>query len=419
MPMFERSFAGAIYREVKVFLSLRIGATRGGAPLYEDAPTGASAPETRRLAAKNRELSDLRARVAKAEKAGALKEAPAEEPPFFLVGRGRSGTTWLMNALNAHPEVLCRGEGYLLNRNFRREDFKEVHPRLKTSTLHNAIAESEASRLWVERSVWTEGDDPEEHLDDLTRIAVRYFLNRRRDKFKKKIVGDKTPFTSTEWLSETIPEVGSSKGRVHFNGVELLDDIARIFPDGKAIHLLRDGRDNAVSVMHFLWSRARGREGGLYTLDPEDLRKRDLYWKDPSAALAEGIFTEKRIADIARVWNSQVGEAIERGPKILGGNYFEARYEDLLRRPEEEMGRIFDFLGADASEGTVKECVEATSFQLTSGREQGEEESSSVKFRKGVAGDWKNVFTERDKEIFKREAGDLLVKLGYEEDGGW
>jgi hypothetical protein len=39
--------------------------------------------------------------------------------------------------------------------------------------------------------------------------------------------------------------------------------------------------------------------------------------------------------------------------------------------------------------------------------------------RKGIAGDWRNVFTEEDKRIFKREAGWLLVDLGYEKDVNW
>jgi hypothetical protein len=29
------------------------------------------------------------------------------------------------------------------------------------------------------------------------------------------------------------------------------------------------------------------------------------------------------------------------------------------------------------------------------------------------------VFTKRDKEIFKEEAGELLVELGYEQDHNW
>jgi hypothetical protein len=67
----------------------------------------------------------------------------------------------------------------------------------------------------------------------------------------------------------------------------------------------------------------------------------------------------------------------------------------------------------------VKRCVEATSFErLSLGRERGEEDPSSF-FRKGVAGDWRNTFTEEDRRVFKREAGDSLIELGYEVDRSW
>jgi hypothetical protein len=60
-----------------------------------------------------------------------------------------------------------------------------------------------------------------------------------------------------------------------------------------------------------------------------------------------------------------------------------------------------------------------SSFEKWSeGRERGEEDSSAF-YRKGIAGDWKNVFTERDREIFKEAAGELLIRLGYERDGDW
>src|SRR4051794_8577553 len=45
-------------------------------------------------------------------------------PVFFIVGRGRSGTTWLRSILNSHPEILCWGEGRFFERSFKREDFE-------------------------------------------------------------------------------------------------------------------------------------------------------------------------------------------------------------------------------------------------------------------------------------------------------
>jgi hypothetical protein len=104
---------------------------------------------------------------------------------------------------------------------------------------------------------------------------------------------------------------------------------------------------------------------------------------------------------------------------LLGDKYCQVRYEDLLAEPIGEVMRLLEFLGADADEEVARRCVEAASFeQLSGGRIQGEEASSSF-YRKGVAGDWRNYFSEQDRRDFKEEAGELLIRLGYEEDLDW
>jgi hypothetical protein len=40
-------------------------------------------------------------------------------------------------------------------------------------------------------------------------------------------------------------------------------------------------------------------------------------------------------------------------------------------------------------------------------------------FRKGGSGGWREEFTPRVKEEFKRRAGDWLIRLGYETDNDW
>jgi len=39
--------------------------------------------------------------------------------------------------------------------------------------------------------------------------------------------------------------------------------------------------------------------------------------------------------------------------------------------------------------------------------------------RKGIVGDWKNFFTDRHKQEFKKIAGSLLIELGYEKNYNW
>jgi len=339
-----------------------------------------------RLAEKDREIEAIRSRRAGPPTAG------PEAPIFFLVGHARSGTSWLMRTLNVHPAILCRGEGRIVGRNHKRQDIMRMASEtMQPSSLQRAILDAEYLRAWIERSVWTRDDDPERHLSSLTRVAATHFLLERLESSGKAIVGDKTPFLSDETITE----------------------IATIFPAARVVHIIRDGRDVAVSLMHHLWNRE-----AVGNLQPDEKLKREAYREHPRKLLAsgEGIFTERRIREVAEGWRSRVGRAIADGPALLGDRYVEVRYEELLECAEGELRRLLEFLGVDADADTVSACLDATRFETwTKGRSRGHEDSGS-QLRKGVAGDWRDVFTERDEGIFAELAGDLLAELGYEGD---
>ena len=149
--------------------------------------------------------------------------------------------------------------------------------------------------------------------------------------------------------------------------------------------------------------------------------KREAYREDRQS-LAEsgrGLFTKQQVRGLSREWAANVGAAVEQGRSLPDDKYAEVLYEDLLQRPEQELARLLRFLGARSGEEAAAHCVGSSSFdRLSEGRQRGEENPTSF-YRKGVAGDWKNSFTKRDKNIFKKEAGELLVKLGYEDGNGW
>jgi hypothetical protein len=320
-------------------------------------------------------------------------------PAFFVVGEPKSGTDWLTKILDSHPEVLCRPRGVFFGRNHRRERLKSAGGRMPPASLQNAILEDEYLRLWVERSGWTEDNDPEEHLTELTRLAVDHFMGKELARNGKRMAGDKTPFFTQDILSE----------------------MSTIYPEARVIHIIRDGRDVVVSKMHHIWkAEARGEPVELLA---EEIAKRDAFYQNPEMFLAsqDGIFREERLRDWAEGWRTRVGRAVKVGPALFETSYVEVRYEDLLERPEEEAERLFRFLGAEASAEVVNRCVEAASFEKGSGRQRGQDDYPlrHGKYRKGIAGDWKNVFTERDREIFKEAADDLLIELGYEKDDAW
>jgi sulfotransferase family protein len=319
-------------------------------------------------------------------------------PVFFVTGVGKSGTSWLMRTLDSHPEILCKGEGRFFAADWRRANFDPEGTQALASSLYYALLHSEYLRMWVERSVWAREGDAARHLDNLTRLATEHFLVGRLRETNKKLVGDKSPLLNPDFIQE----------------------VSRIYPEAKVIHIIRDGRDQAVSMLHHVWNRSTD-QGGVQALKAGEFERREAYRSDPKELLrtGEGMFTEERLRGAARSWNARVGKTAQDGPVLLGPNYTEVRYEDLLEHSNEEVGRLAGFLGADTSEKAVQQAVGSASFEkLSKGRKRGQEDVSSF-YRKGVAGDWNNYFTERDKEIYKEEAGELLIRLGYERDLDW
>jgi hypothetical protein len=382
VSVFKSRTASKAAKRVRVFFSRDAGLT----------PRVTPGEWLRRLVGSKNGKLDRARNVAQAS--GSSQEST---PVFFIVGHQKSGTTWLMKMLDSHPEILCQGEGRPFGRNWRQEQLKKRRASYPPTSLYNAIASSEDLRYWVERSVWSRRDDTDQHLANLTRLAIEYFLTQQLQKTGKKLVGDKTVL----------------------HDPEIVEEIATIFPEAKVIHIIRDGRDVAVSQTHHKWNQAED-QGGSGKINPDQLAKREAYRRDPRSLIetGQGIFPDEWLTNHAAKWNAKVSKTVKDGPALLGANYGEIRYEDLLERPEEEMKRMLEFLGADASERTVRRCVDAASFEkLAEGRERGQEAASF--FRKGIAGDWKNVFTEQDKRDFKAVAGDLLVALRYEEDDDW
>ncbi len=315
------------------------------------------------------------------------------ETVFFIAGEMRSGTSWLRYTLSNHPEITCGQEGSFFGRDYDHEEI-QVYPD-PVSSLTRALAVSEELRVWhgLPWNQWTA--DYEEDVRALTRLSVDYFLSKEVARTGRKIVGDKSP-----------------------QHTENLDEIHEIYPDARIIHIVRDGRDVAVSAMHHWWRLAKDREGGIFELTPEELKLRDEYMEDRQGFLADGrsIFTEERLAQLARRWAYRVGKGRRDGTALYGERYLEVRYEDLLQDTHATLRRVLGFLDARKEERDIEYCIRAGDFERVANRRQGEEDARSF-FRKGVAGDWRTVFTDRDRELYEELAGERLAELGYDKSG--
>lgn len=96
------------------------------------------------------------------------------------------------------------------------------------------------------------------------------------------------------------------------------------------------------------------------------------------------------------------------------------RFEDLLADDEGILEDVLlDRCELGISRKQLRKAIELESFErLSGGRVRGEEDVSAH-YRKGVAGDWRNYFSEPLKDAFKERYGDLLIRAGYERDNDW
>jgi hypothetical protein len=180
------------------------------------------------------------------------------------------------------------------------------------------------------------------------------------------------------------------------------EDLTKVAPpDSKRFVVIRDLRDTLVSAyFSFKYSHP-------LIDDRMKMRRRDLSELDPEAGMLY-LMDEwlDRSAEIQRSW-------IEAREPIL-------KYEQLLDDDLNLLERmLIGECGLPVRPELLRKAILDNRFEsMTGGRKRGSEEILAHE-RKGVAGDWRNHFTDKTKTAFKARYGGLLVETGYERDLCW
>lgn len=306
----------------------------------------------------------------------------------FIVGHRKSGSTWLLNLMSLHPDI--RG---LMETNLFQLVWRERDPKRRTDWLFTQSPWSEGGvknlpryRLMHLAAPLLKSTKPalalkkEERPATLPDLTMRDLLALRRElrnvespeeyiyrffRFQKDCLQPR------RYLLEKSPR-----------NVQRIDNVQEIFPGARMIVIYRDGRDVVVSDRFF----TRDHLG-----QPFDFAKGVHDWKTDM---------EDHLA------------GAERYP------LFACSYEKLLADGPTVARDLFRFLDLRHDDALLSDLIDRSSFKFYAGRESGQEDRKRF-YRKGVAGDWKNHFSEEDKQVFKEIAGDLLIRLGYEQDMSW
>jgi protein-tyrosine sulfotransferase len=168
-----------------------------------------------------------------------------------------------------------------------------------------------------------------------------------------------------------------------------IGEIFRCFPSARFVHVLRDGRDVACSLRTH--PRHRVVDGRLV---PTGIRR--------------------PIAGCARRWVRD----IEGSRRWWGDPRFRTvRYEDLVLNPRPVLEGLMTFLGERWDEAMLSHAAADSPFRDATRFAQSPEALGAVST--ASLGRWQRDLDARDRRIFKRIAGPLLVELGYARDDGW
>jgi hypothetical protein len=170
-------------------------------------------------------------------------------------------------------------------------------------------------------------------------------------------------------------------GQYMIGHYRLVPRLRKLIADGdlNAVFLLRDPRDIQVSLSFY---NQRFDPDPRFTFDPEML-----------AGIVRHIDEWRRFAPA----------------KIL-------RFEDLKADTESTYLDFCDHVGWDAvTPEAIAEVVRACSFdRLAGGRREGQEDPSAH-YRKGVVGDWRNQYSEKEAAQARQICAPVLSALGYAE----
>ncbi|OGW56187.1 MAG: hypothetical protein A3D21_03710 [Nitrospirae bacterium RIFCSPHIGHO2_02_FULL_42_12] len=172
----------------------------------------------------------------------------------------------------------------------------------------------------------------------------------------------------------------------------------------KAIYILRDPRDLVVSYyFSTMYSHAP-----LPGIDAKREKLIDMELNDGLTFCMQN-FIDRGHFEAQRSWIHACDDTV-----ML------VRYEDLVGPHSEDFfKKIFDHCKIELTEYDLQKLLDKYSFEkLSKGRKQGEE-NQRQHYRKGIAGDWKNYFSDDVKDVFKQKTGDLLIALKYERDMNW
>ena len=268
--------------------------------------------------------------------------------PVFVVGSARSGTTLLYHTLLSTGQyAVYRGEPAV---------FDLLQPRY--GDLSRRSSRRRLLREW-----------PRSHLARASGFDDPRACEQLLDSVR----------SNGEFLRQVMSALAARQGVPRWaawgpDNLLLMPWIKRELPDARFIHMVRDGRDVALSI---------GTEGWI----------RPFPWDRRDAFLVAAMH-----------WQWKLQRARIHAP-ALGGDYLELHFEALVERRSDALSRLAQFLGHAIDPAAVEQEAMGTLCHRN---------STFGTDRADPVGRWRRHLTPRDVTSIERAIGATLEAFGYE-----
>ncbi|MBM4326491.1 MAG: sulfotransferase [Deltaproteobacteria bacterium] len=279
------------------------------------------------------------------------------ERPVFVIGYERSGTTLLMAMLACHPRIAFPEVGWLFPRIY---PWRYTYGDLSIAANFRTLA---AEMIFgLNQPMWGMRLSPMNAVDIITSLApersfagIYYAMHYRyaQECGGKPRWGQKTP-----------------------NNLFFVPQIRESFPNAQFIFIVRDGRD-------------------------------------ASATSLESAFGAGHIYSAAHTWNLANGFVKPFRNGLDSSTWLDVKYEDLVRKPEQVLKTVCDFLG----EKYHAEMLEFHRTPLARARgKQRDHAPLGYPVSDRYVGIYKHLLSVRDQRIYAGVAGQTHKEYGYDLD---
>ncbi|MBE9169013.1 sulfotransferase [Pleurocapsales cyanobacterium LEGE 06147] len=290
----------------------------------------------------------LSSTIGETENQVGLNGSTPTNDPIFIFGSARSGTSLLSRIVGAHPRIAIPFESHLYNTFYPWLKFYgDLSLAKNRERLVDDILSTEVMQDWMPRPERQQILEAIECFDFHGVVAA--LMNTWTHAQGKQRWGEKTPWHVFYW-----------------------SEILEAFPNAKIIHIVRDGRDAALS-----WQQAR--------------------------------FGPKHMYLLARRWVHYLDVIEQVRTAVDSTAFFELRYEDLLANPETVARQICHFLGEEFS-------PEMLAFYTNDAPYPTDKQNQTNLTKPILATNtekWRTEMTQRELRIFEAVAGDVLTRYRY------